>query len=222
MNEKKIYVIHRVYSKKEKYINDRKSYLYGWTDNKSILKAFLSQRTKSKYGIDEIYADPEDILDGQYNDLDSNNMLNYIILKSVNNKIDDYYFFMTYNELQETEKRIQKYFRDLCSISNIYYDDDYLGMLSHINEYYARALDFIGYRPPELSAMYPSADYTDDPGEIIGITELIDSAYCGAAIHPYEEINVNGKIPGLSMLTDISTKIIYSVESFIKVLKDDL
>jgi hypothetical protein len=70
--------------------------------------------------------------------------------------------------------------------------------------------------------MCPAADYRDDPGEIMGITELIEQAYDGAAMSPYETYKNKTELPGLSMLTDVASKILYSVESFIKVLREDL
>ena len=222
MSDDRIFVVHRVYNKDDRRYDYSKSSIYGWTDNKNIIKAFLSQRNRNKYYVDKMYGSAKEILEGFYNDLDPDNMINYIKLKSVNNKDKDFYLFMTANEMQEAEINIQKYFRDLCSISNIEGKGDYLGMIENIDPYYADALDFIGYRPPEISAMYPSSDYADDPGEIIGITELIETAYCGSGISPYEEAENKGNLPGLSMLTDVANKILYSVESFIKVLRDEL
>lgn len=167
-------------------------------------------------------ADLQELFTGGYDDLDPDNMINYIKLKSVENPREYVYLFMTANEMLEAEKHIQRYFRDLCSISNISPDGDYMQMFLHIEDYYAEALDFIGYRPPEISAMFPSADYRDDPGEIIGITELIEQAYSGGSICPSESFGNISEPAGLSMLTDVATKILYSIESFIKVLREDL
>ena len=152
--------------------------------------------------------------------LDEHNMINFIRLKSVNND-GDFDIFMTASEMQEAEIKIQRYFRDICSISLIPGNDDYLSIIINLDNYYADALNFIGYRPPEISAMYPSADYRDDPGEIIGIEELIDEAYSGSIISPSEDYIHPTTLPGLSVLTDIASRTYYSVESFIKVLRDD-
>jgi len=220
--EEKIYVVYRVYDKKERPGENTEPIVYGWSRSKNVIKAFLSQRTPSKYYVDKIRGDAEEIVDGYYNDLDTENMINYVKLKSVANKDEDVHLFMTANEMQEAEKRIQRYFRDLCCLSEIKGKGDYLGMFLNIHEYYADALELIGFRPPEISAMCPAADYRDDPGEIIGITELIEEAYSGATISPSESFSNNTRLPGLSTLPDVASKILYSIESFIKVLREDL
>lgn len=222
MSDKKIYLVYRVYSKKEQPDHDIGPVLYGWTFNKNIIKAFLSQRSEGKYYVEKMRGDIQELVDGEYNDLDTNNMINFVKLKSVENQNEHVYLFMTANEMQEAEKRIQRHFRDMCSISEIKGHGDYLEMFLHIEDYFADALDFIGYRPPEISMMCPAADYRDDPGEIMGITELIEQAYSGGSIAPYEMYENKPELPGLSMLTDVASKILYSVESFIKVLREDL
>lgn len=222
MKDEKIYVIHRIYNKDEiRYNNSSKSRIYGWSNNKNIIKAFISQRNKNKYYVEKMYGSSEEILDGYYNDLDNENMINYIKLKSVNSD-QEFYLFMTAVEMQEAEINIQKYFRDLCCISDIEGRGNYLEMFMNIDRYYSDALDFIGYRPPEISAMYQSMDPTDDPGDIIGITELIENAYSGSCISPYEDMRNSCKPLGLLMFTDVASKILYSIESFIKVLRDEL
>lgn len=222
MSEEKIFVVYRNYSKKEQPDHEVGPVLYGWSLNKSVVKAFLSQRTEGKYYVEKMKGNVDELIDGYYNDLDTNNMINFVKLKSVEDKDEYVYLFMTANEMQEAEKRIQRHFRDLCSISDIKGDGDYLEMFMNLEDYFADALDFIGYRPPEISIMCPAADYRDDPGEIMGIDELIEQAYDGAAMSPHEVYENKADLPGLSTLTDVASKILYSVESFIKVLREDL
>ena len=220
MAEEKVYLIFRIYNKKERIRSDKKSRFYGWTKDKNILKAFISQRTKNKYYSEKTYLDIDEVQIDSY-DLDINNQIDFIKLKSVSNN-DDFYLFMTLDEAQEAEKKIQRYFRELCYLSNIPGKGDYLGMFIHLEDYYADALDFIGYRPPEISAMFQSADIRDDPGDIEGVEELIDEAYSGNYESPQETFSKKSSLPGLFVLPDIASKIIYSVESFIKVLCEDL
>lgn len=222
MGKEKLYIVFRVYSKKERPDENAEPILYGWTWSKNVLEAFLSQRTREKYYVDKVEGELDRLVDGYYNDLDTDNMINFAKLKSTANKDEDIPLFMTANEMREAEKRIQRYFRELCSLSSIKGDGDYVGMFMNLHEYFAEALELIGFRPPEISAMCPSADYRDDPGEIIGITELIDEAYDGATASPSEVYTNNTKLPGLSTLPDIASKMLYSIESFIKVLREDL
>ena len=175
MDEKKIYIVYRIYSKAEKQEHGMSSIIYGWSLSKSIIKAFLSQRDDKKYKVIKIYGDLDEIqIDDCY--LDNSNMIDFIKLKSSKSG-EEVYLFMTANEMQEAEIKIQRYFRDLCTVSDIRGKADYVQMFMAIDNYYASALDFIGYRPPEISAMFPSADYRDDPGEIMGIEELIEEIY---------------------------------------------
>lgn len=223
MGEQKIFIVYRIYNKKERDESNVKSRFYGWSSNKNVIKAFLSQRTEGKYKYVKYYEDEEsdELIQIDGYEVDTNNMINFVRLRSVTS--GEYVnLFMTADEMQEAEKRIQRHFRNLCSIGNIQGKGDYLSMILSIDEYYGDALDFIGYRPPEISAMYPSADYRDDPGEIMGIDELIEEAYSGSIMSPLEDYMHDAKLPGLSTLTDVATKILYSVESFVKVLREDL
>jgi len=222
MSNEKLYIIYRVYNKKDRPDNDVGPILYGWSNNKNVVKAFMNQRDKNKYYVEKMSdANINEIMEGSYNDLDVNNMIDYIKLRSSKTH-EEICFFMTSNEMQEVEKRIQRYFRDLCSISNIIGNGKYLEMYMYLDRYYIDALELIGYRPPEISVICQSADYRDDPGDIVGITMLIEDAYSGVNISPSEIFEHRNKLPGLSTLYDISSKILYSIESFIKVMIDDL
>jgi len=221
MCEEKIYIVYRVYSKEERTSEyDVKARFYGWSLNKNVIKAFTSQRSKSKYKVIKTYIEFDNMqFDGI--DLDSDNMIDFIKLRSAKTH-EEFHLFMTANEMKEAEIRIQVYFRDLCYISDINGKCDYVKMFLSLKDHYRDALDYIGYRPPELSAMFDSADYRDDPGDIMGITELIEEAYSGSSISPSESYDRNNNPPGLSVLSDIAIRILYSVESFVKVLRDDL
>lgn len=221
MAEGKLFLIYRIYTKEERQNTNTESIFYGWSTSKAVIKAFTNQRSKKKYHVIKDHCDLDEILNN-YNDLDENNMINFVKLKSSKTK-EEFSLFMTANEMQEAEKRIQRYFRELCTLGNIKGNGDYLGMFINLDEHYADALEYIGYRPVEVSAMYPAADIMDDPAEITGIIQMIENAYDGTAMSPYEVYEqCYGTVPGLTTINDTASKILYSIESFIKVLRKDL
>ena len=152
---------------------------------------------------------------------DSETMIDFIKLRSTQTQ-EEVLFFSTANELRTAEINIQKMMKDLSSISDIPGDGNYLYMILSLEDYYGDALHYLGYRPPEIEIMFPSIQGECGWGELDAIESEIDSAYDGLMISPQEVVTKNDQPLGLSTLTDVSTKILYSLESFIKVLKDDL
>jgi hypothetical protein len=222
VKEKKIYLVYRLFKKGIDDDYNSRSIFYGWSLNKSVVKAFLSQRTKGKYEVATIYGNPDAVISGDFNDLEQSNMINYIKLKSVKSKDQELFLFMTSEEMMEAEIRIQRYFRDLCSLNDIKGKGNYVEMFMNLNEYYSDLLDYIGFRPPEISSMCAYADYRDDPGDITGVETIINYAYSGEIIGPSETYENNTSLPGLSALTDVASKVLYSFENFVKVLRDEL
>jgi len=217
VEDKLYYIIYRVYSHREGPGNHN---IYGWTDSKKILKAFLQQRDEKKYSVRKLTR--EEIGESySENDFYYENMISFIRLRSVQTG-ECIPLFMTMNEMSEVEKKIQKFFIELSSMdkmsvvisgkkSPLYY----LNMFIHLDEKYSEALEYIGFRPPELEHIFQPADMTD-------IDSMIDLAYEGyqdAREYYYEPDNI---VPGLSVLEDVSKQILYSLESFIKVMKGDL
>lgn len=206
MNSEKLYfIIYRVYNSEERLMAIRNTRLYGWTDNKKVLKAFLKQRDESKYTFVEM--DEEEV--GRVFSESSpptDGMINYIKLKS--SKTDEETtLFMTPNELIEIEKKIQMMFEELCSINNFPFANEekeilyFVNLIMNIKEKYFEALYYIGYRPREIDMIF---DHVDEP---YAREQLLDLSY-GHYLYPASD--------------DISKIVIYSLESFVKVMIDDL
>jgi hypothetical protein len=93
----------------------------------------------------------------------------------------------------------------------------------NIDEYYEEALHYLGFRPPEIDTIFDTVSYNGAIDEIDEIENEIESAYNGTFSHPEEEIDRSyPSPPGLETLQDDFTKLLYSVEAFVKVLKDDM
>ena len=223
-----VYLIYRVYSEKERpyvSLSDR-TVFYGWAPTKSIVKAFMTQRTRSKYKVtiatyDEISHTwlASSMYDGA---MDPELMIDYVNLKSAETN-EDVKLFMTSKELREAEHNIQHYFKDLCSLAD--YSDNAMKLLElyiNLDDYYLDALQYLGFKPPEMDILFDSAEYRESTDAIYSIDALIDSAYDALFDVPHEVYVHEGKIPGLSVLESVDTKILYSLESFMKVMKEDM
>ena len=223
-----VYLVYRVYSEKERpyvSLSDR-TVFYGWASNKSVVKAFMAQRSHSKYKVtiasfDEIN---ESWLSGSMYDgvMDPELMIDYVELKSAET-LEDVKLFMTKKELKETEKGIQHYFKELPSLAD--YSDNPMALLElyiNLDDYYLDALQYLGFKPPEMDILFDSAEYRESTDAIYSIDALIDSAYDALFDVPHEVYVHEGKIPGLSVLESVDTKILYSLESFMKVMKEDM
>lgn len=215
------YLVYRVYTRKERPDYDDRSRFYGWSKSKAVIKAFSEQRNRKKYKIFKM--NKEEIVKTLSEDIDdADAMIDILTLKSVKTG-EEMYLFTTNNELRECEKKIQRMILDQASLENIEGDGNYLEMFINLDEYYADALYIIGYRPREVDILFPSADYHDDPSDITKVEEVIDDAYDGVAAFPQEVYGCQpNRLLGLSTLDDPTNKIFYSIESFIKVLRDDL
>jgi hypothetical protein len=213
------YLLYRVFSQKERpTLSDGNNYFYGWTNSKKIVKAFFKQRDKNKYVVFESTLDE---IASRYseNDLRLEKKISFLKLKSAKTG-EEFSIFMTSSEMCEAEKRIQRMAERHCYFLNI---DEKKGILHYIvlfinlKEKYQEALNYIGYRPPEMQSMFDSV--REERAEI---EECIDLAY-GESLNPREYYHdPQENVPGLSTLSDVSKMILYSVESFVKVLKDDM
>lgn len=217
MKDDQRYLVYRVYSKKERpNINSNgRIIFYGWTNNKNVIKAFFQQRDKSKY---RVYKTNLEELGEKFseNDLELNNFIDYLPLKFVSSgeKIN---FFLTMDEMQEVEVKIQRYFREKCELVAI--DEGKMNLLNlflNLDDYYADALEYIGFIPPEINALFPSADPDDDIEYNISVGY---DTYYGAPVERFKHLSA---APGLNMIDKVYMKILYSVESFVKILKEDL
>lgn len=211
MKSKKIFLIYRIYNKKE--IEDGfENHLYGWSDSAALIKLFLMQRDYKKYRVDKI-TDEELAEELSENNLDEELKMNYVNLISVKNNTEVKFYTNKY-ELQEIEVRIQDYFNSLCSLNDYEYNTivSIVMMLSNLDYIYEEALDVIGYRPPEMDSLFPGN------GEFYGddiINEIIDG-------YSYFSINKKHEVPGLHSVSSLPRLILYSLESVIMVTYKDM
>jgi hypothetical protein len=182
----------------------------------------MKQRDKKKYFI-KLISEEEMKLEKNRLTLVSlidDNMINCLHLKSVSSK-EDYKLFLTYNEMCEYEKRIQRLFYDLSSLSKIEFKHKdrellhFVNIFTSLQDNYLEALYLLGYRPYEVDSLYDSAV------EEINNNEYLDCIYDEYSDNDIE-IRTTDKLPGYLASNDIWIKIIYSLEGFIKVMKEEL
>ena len=177
---------------------DSSPYIYGWSDSKSVVKAFMKQRSKKKYKIQKATADEIGKMFG-HNDLIEDLKIDYLKLRSSING-EKYTLFMTLNEKIEAESKIQRILRDLCSLSNIYVKDPkkdtmyYLHLFLHIKSQYAEALECIGYHPKEIDTLFASAE---------------DDSHVFQRYNYYHNISDGGYFD-------------YSLEAFVRAMREDM
>lgn len=215
------YLVYRVYDKKERPDIYERSRLYGWSKNKNVAKAFLRQRSSNKYSVIKMPQEKlAEIFSENYED--SEFMIDFIKLKSAETH-EEFIVFMTRTEMLEAEIKIQRMFHNLSSLNNIPGDGNYLELFLNLKDYYAEALRYIGYRPSEVDILFPSANFHDDISDVSNVIDQIELAYNGGSCFPTETETYGVSAPlGLSTIDDVANKILYSLESFIKVLKDDM
>lgn len=219
--ERIVYLIFRIYDKPSIDSKQRIRY-YGWSTLKNVIKAFLEQRDKSKYKVvKRTMEEAENLYDEGFHNcaVDQEYMINFIKLPSSKTDLE-VTFLTTQYELSEAEKKIQNLVIDTASLESISgITDNSLNILElfiNLKDPYAKALYYLGYRPKDLKILFGEREDREE------IEELIDQAYEGYSQFPQEEYKYIPSPPGLSTLDDISNKILYSIEAFIKVLKEDL
>lgn len=214
----KRYLVFREYTPKERPDRNERLVFYGWTKQKEMILAFLKQRSPKKYRIRKVNL--EDIKKIYGEDLNMDMELDFAELKSVKTK-EKIYLITTKLEMNETEKKVSRLFRELSSISSMCSDCvmEVLRLFVNLDEYYAIALFFLGFRPPELDDLFPSADPTDDYSNTQMLEDSIDEEY---TMVPWDHGlgNMNPITPWIT--EDTSKQLIYSFESFIKVLREDM
>lgn len=216
-------MVFRVYTKKERPQTDAKdrSIFYGWTNSKKVIKAFLSQRDPKKYRV--VKMDKEEINDYFSEDrCDYENMIDTLVLHSASDN-ERVILFTTKNECQQAEYAIQRMFYEASSIIS-HNDNRLIELYLNLKDNYRESLEIIGFYPPEVEAMFSPEEYFRSGTGLDEIETEIDDAYSGVLEFPREE-DV-GRTPqgplGLSTLVKTYSKLLYSLESFIKVLKEDL
>lgn len=206
------------------YIVFNKNFPYGWTYDKNILKLFLKQRNDNYKAVKSSKNEVEKIFN-RYEDKDST-MIDMIILKSASTGTE-VKLFTTLYELQNCEKLIQRMINNqsrLIRISDNYTDiEKYVKMILNLKDHFYDALYFIGYRPEEIVAVYNSVC------ELNEVENIIDENYNELRILK-KLSKEDSKLGGIdrnylcstNLLPDTYMKIIYSLESFIKVLINEL
>ncbi len=214
-----IYLVYRVYSKKERPEHEAREHFYGWTNNKNVIKAFFQQRDKNKY---QVYKTDLEEIGEKFadNNLESNSFIDYLPLKFASTG-EEIKFFMTTDEMQEAEVGIQRYFREKCELVTIDRGKTrLLNLFMNLDDYYADALEYIGFIPPEVNELFPTANPLED--NIEDIEDMLSDGYDTYYGAPVERTEHLTKAPGLCMLDKVYMKILYSVESFVKVLRKEL
>ena len=224
-DESKYYLVYRVFSDEERPCNfdSEKFMLYGWTGSKKILKGFLSQRDKKKYKYKKIY-DEDAYMIMMGHEPDKEHMIDFVEIESATDG-QKYVLFMTEKELKNTKALIRRYFIDLARLVDR--DNGKMNLLImywNLEDKYLDPLKFIGFNPPELDVLFDDVEEEYREVEIDDDSLIdIDGGYCNDFPHEvYEHQNMIHENFEPLGYDDISPKVIYSLESFIKILKDDM
>ena len=205
------------------FIVFKKNIPFAWTYDKTILKLFLEQRNENYKAVCSNRDEIQRIFNRNGNE--SERMIDFIILKSVSTGIE-FKLFTTADELRTTEKLIQRLVNNKATLFNITNSiekiEKYVKILVNLTDNFYNALYLIGFRPPEVLALFKP-----DEHQMFEIDEAIDASYEGGWLPPNEYNSYwNGenrkKFYSTNLLSDLYTKVLYSLEAFIKVLIKDL
>lgn len=203
----KYYIVYRM--------DDRgKGTAYGWTFDKKILKTFLTQRSKNKYKA--LRANYDDILELFSEQVDGSGMytIDWMDLPS-NQTGENIRLFLTANEKIVAEKAIKKMLRDMSALDRIHGEiEDYVEMVVNLEEKYFEALEFIGFRPKELEAIFDSIE----ENSMIGFNCDTGAYYDMSPEEFYQSHNLSSG----DATNPVFDKILWSLEAFVRVMKDDL
>lgn len=216
------YLVFRNYSYKERPHStpDNRLEFYGWSQDKKVIKAFMIQRSKDKYKVVKKYKEmfPEAMLESW---VDIETMIDFIMLPSVTTG-NEVPLFMTKQEMSEVEIKLRKYFKELPKLVEMANGEiTLLRMYTNLKDKYHDVLNIIGYQPNELKTLYDDS-MSDEYSESY-IKDLYSEYVTELGCEDCRKIG-HDEIPGRdwAIENDISYKIIYSVESFVKIMKDDL
>ena len=205
------------------FIVFKKNIPFAWTYDKTILKLFLEQRNENYKAVRSNRDEIQRIFNRNGNE--SERMIDFIILKSVSTGIE-FKLFTTADELRTTEKLIQRLVNNKATLFNITNSiekiEKYVKILVNLTDNFYNALYLIGFRPPEVLALF-----RPDEHQMFEIDDAIDASYEGGWLPPNEYNSYwNGenrkKFYSTNLLSDLYTKVLYSLEAFIKVLIKDL
>lgn len=167
------YKIYRVYSPDEEHSHglfDNEPLYVGWTDDKSMVKAFLEQRNPDKYMVEEWLTDEDDARSAEFH---NEWELDIVMLNSNHNKKKKIPLITTSVELHRSIKSIYEMFHEQSMVCDV--DDKVLiawSIFVQLKEEYKEALHFIGYQQEEEEILY---DRVEDPYN----PESFEGAYTG-------------------------------------------
>lgn len=212
---KHVYLIYRTYNEKERpRVSAReRNVLYGWSNSKHVMKVFMAQRSSKKFKAVKI--DKDDI---NCNILDENNMIDYVSLKSESGNTID--LFLTKNELVEAERSIKDSLKDLCRlVDRNKGKPNTLELYMNLNEMYLDPLQFLGFIPPELEILFPSIDeYRESNDSMFDIDNMID----GNCTEDISYDSSSNYTCNFDSINDITDRINYSAETFIRAMKNNM
>lgn len=199
-----MYLIYRVYSRDERPDESflERQILYGWTKHKCLIKIFFQQRSKSKYKVIKIHKDD---LEKFYSEpLDDTTKLDILPLRS--RYSDDLVkLISTDKELSEWEYKLRTMLEDVASLESVKGSEHCLELFANIDDKYKDALSFIGYTPREMESLFPSS--------VLSMDEFESELYSRHS---------DGNIKSSMNAVDPKDQVIFSLEAFIKIMKDDM
>ena len=191
---------------------------YGWTLYKKAVKTFLQQRKRSKYFATTSTYDELKQMEQKLETDISYYMLDTISLLSQSGH--HVILLTTKRELLYFEKDLMLRLKDYASMDNVdhgYDIDVYVNMYIHLLDSFQNSLQIIGYYPNELD-------------EMLGMEEDDARAYLDSVYDDISSLDYHTKLDmvlakrplssGLHSQYRLLSKIIYSAEAFIKILKD--
>ena len=188
---------------------------HSWTSNKFIAKAFLTQRNPKKFRLIKVRRNEFNKLSNQISDIEIR-MIDY--LKIASSKTGEFItLFISKEDLRETEIKIQRLFSSKCNFKLNFHKEEITYMANlylNLKKEYIEALDIIGYHPEEISELFPNCNDWEEIA-VDQIENIYSFLFNGTN---YEHTDY---IPGILGLSTVASKIIYSLESIVKVMKDD-
>lgn len=188
---------------------------WGWSKSRTAVKVFLKQRNREKYKIVKM---DEDMISDEFseNEMSLDTMLNYVELGDTQSG-EMISFFTTKVEMQEAEIKIQKLMMDICSFDRIGGDvTPYVNIMIALKEELQDLLEFVGFCPKEFVDLFSDSEF--DPM----LEEQIYDAYRDNHVMEKDPKWKRHGVPGAYTMDRLSNKMIYSLQSFVAVLYEDL
>ena len=190
---------------------------YGWSVYRKAIKTFLKQRKKSKYLVKVGKYHDLELMEGVLDTNASLYMLDTISLPSQSGH--DMILLTTKHELNLFEKDLALQLKDYCSMDKVDNGNDiqtYVTMYELLLDEYQIPLQTIGYYPHELEEMYGSEE--DDT------RAYLDAVYDDISSLDYDTklsmMLAKAPLRNQYLSSGLLSKIIYSAEAFIKVMRD--